>query len=677
MNTPLNPPTRTLRQKRIVPALAAMAFRRTLFTMAVALAGPGLLAATYYVSPTGNDSNSGTTQAQAFRTVAKINQLSLKPGDSVLFEGGATFSDAGLYLTYGDGGSSSSPVTIQSYGTGRATLAPASDVRAIDIQNVAGFIIRDLILVGKGLTTSTVNGVNAYCGLNGGVKLTRVELLNLDISGFRNGIYVQASSNNTFSGFKDLLIADCDVSACRRNGIEIRGDYISSTGSPGRKSHENITIRDCRITGVTGDPLQRTGHSGSGIILSAVKGGLIERCVAWNNGGLSGNYPQTGDLPGMSYGGGSCGIWTWNSEYVTIRRCLVYNQKTNNGIPDGDGFDLDGGTTHAAIEYCYSYNNDGTGYLIYTFDNAPRTSNCVLRYNVSWGDGRTHMASGFHISRGNGADSVVEDIDIHNNLVYSEGPADGGPCIGVYGSRPMRGIRVRNNVFVIKGRESFVYVDSIVGRDFVTFQANLYHAVDGNYGIGWKWGGSTTAYTFNSLIKWRVAYGSPETASNQSVGLQADPQIAALTTVTPPTTIAELLTFQGFRLGETSPAINAGLDLRKSEFGSLPMPSSDFYGHPVPHGGAYDLGPFESPYPLQAPSLAIEASAGTPAGQVQLSFTPLRSDLTYEIESSSDLKLWTNFQTADPAAIQPGQAFLIGAADISPARFFRLRIRPR
>ncbi len=676
MNTPLNPPTLALRQKRIVPAFAAAAFRQSLFFMVIAMSGSGLLAATYYVSPTGSDSNSGTAQNKAYRTVGKINQLSLKPGDSVLFEGGATFSDAGLLLTSGDGGSSSSPVTIKSYGTGRATLAPTSDVRAIDIQNVAGFIFQDLILVGNGLTTSTANGVNAYCNLNGGVKLTRIELLNLDISGFRNGIYVQASSNNTFSGFKDLLIADSDVRACRRNGIEIRGDYISATGSPGRKSHENITIRDCRITGVTGDPLQRSGHSGSGIILSGVKGGLIERCVASNNGGMSGNYPQPGDQ-GLSYGGGSCGIWTWNSEYVTIRRCLVFNQKTNNYIPDGDGFDLDGGTTHAVIEYCYSYNNDGTGYLIYTFDDAPRTSDCVLRYNVSWGDGRTHMASGFHISRGNGTYSVVEDIDIHNNLVYLNGPDRGEPCIGVYGDRPMARIGVRNNVFIIEGRKPLVYVDSIAGRDFVTFQGNLYYDVGGKYSIGWKWGGSTSAFNFSSLSSWQAAYGSPETHANNKVGKQGDPLIASLTTVTHPTTIAELLAFQGFRLGEKSPAINAGLDLTQPEFGSLPMPSSDFYGHPVPHGGAYDIGPFESPYPLQAPSLAIEPAVGTTAGQVKLSFTPLRSDLAYEIESSSDLKLWTNLQTADPAAIQLGQTFLIGPTASSPAKFFRLRVSPR
>ncbi|MGH7215334.1 MAG: beta-glucosidase, partial [Tepidisphaeraceae bacterium] len=51
-----------------------------------------LMAYMYYISPLGNDANSGTSTGSAFRSVARVNQLDLNAGDRVLFQGGQTFS---------------------------------------------------------------------------------------------------------------------------------------------------------------------------------------------------------------------------------------------------------------------------------------------------------------------------------------------------------------------------------------------------------------------------------------------------------------------------------------------------------------------------------------------------------------------------------------------------------
>ena len=49
-------------------------------------------AATYYVdSRRGNDQHQGTSKGKAFKSLAKVNALSLRPGDVVLFRKGTTY----------------------------------------------------------------------------------------------------------------------------------------------------------------------------------------------------------------------------------------------------------------------------------------------------------------------------------------------------------------------------------------------------------------------------------------------------------------------------------------------------------------------------------------------------------------------------------------------------------
>jgi hypothetical protein len=74
-------------------------------------------AATYYVSPTGNDSNSGTSQAQAWRTIARVQQVagSLQAGDQVLFQRGGRYNGQ---LTINSSGSQSNPIVVGAYGSG-------------------------------------------------------------------------------------------------------------------------------------------------------------------------------------------------------------------------------------------------------------------------------------------------------------------------------------------------------------------------------------------------------------------------------------------------------------------------------------------------------------------------------------------------------------------------------
>lgn len=78
-------------------------------------------AATYYVANAGNDSCTGTAATIAasgtcaWKTIGKVNAASLQAGDTVLFNKGDTWNEQ---LTVSGNGSSGSPITYSSYGSG-------------------------------------------------------------------------------------------------------------------------------------------------------------------------------------------------------------------------------------------------------------------------------------------------------------------------------------------------------------------------------------------------------------------------------------------------------------------------------------------------------------------------------------------------------------------------------
>jgi len=74
------------------------------------------LATTYYVAAAGNDSNSGTSAASPWQTIAKVNAATFSPGDSILFHRGDVWY--GTSLVAPSSGASGSPITFGAYGSG-------------------------------------------------------------------------------------------------------------------------------------------------------------------------------------------------------------------------------------------------------------------------------------------------------------------------------------------------------------------------------------------------------------------------------------------------------------------------------------------------------------------------------------------------------------------------------
>lgn len=82
-------------------------------------------ATNYYISPDGSDANTGTSQAQAWKTIGRMMQgiFSLQPGDQILFKRGGTYRGK---LEIPLSGNASQPITVGAYSTGNAPIISGS-----------------------------------------------------------------------------------------------------------------------------------------------------------------------------------------------------------------------------------------------------------------------------------------------------------------------------------------------------------------------------------------------------------------------------------------------------------------------------------------------------------------------------------------------------------------------
>jgi len=530
-----------------------------------------LSAASYYVSSSsGSDANAGTSSVSPWKTIGKVNAVALQSGDHVYLKGGDTFTDAGLVFLSNDLGTEANPIVIDSYGTGRATLQPPYDQHGVNVYDTGGLTVRNLNIIGPGPASSDGtprDGVSLYSDLTGGVRKSGLRFENLAISQYYDGISIGAV-DSSYSGFQNVTVTGCTVTSCLSDGITSYGYY---PGTSTKQSHKNIQILNTTVSQCYGDPTLTAATSGSGIVLSATLGGLIDSCIAHDNGG--------GDND--TSGGGPVGIWCWSCDSVVIQHCLVYNQKTTPGCVDGGGFDIDGAATNCTVQYCYSYNNQGPGYEVIEFQGAPTLNNATVRYNISWLDGRAGESS-LSVWNGNTTSATCNGVKFYNNTVVSSGSSN--PTVSLLAYSGTFSAAFYNNIFITRAGAPFVKIT--YDTTCYTFNDNLYYSADGTQ--SWIWGTST----YTSLAAWRAASGHPETRGGTSLGYYGNPLLNAPLTGYSATSISGMASMTAFVPGTGSPVINAGLNLNSPTYGNIAMGNSDFRGDPIPNS-AYDIGAYE------------------------------------------------------------------------------------
>jgi hypothetical protein len=478
-------------------------------------------------------------------------------------------TSATLLFESSDSGTASNPVTIGSYGSGKATIN-AGDASALVARNISGFSVRDLNVVGtwdglSGTGGSGGSGIVIANSLSNDAKLDYIRIDHVDASHFQwQGISIEG--DNAKAGFRDVRITNSAAHDNGDVGIRFEGQFDPASTS---YAHSDVYVGWCKAYNNGGIP-NKGSNSGTGIILGDVDGGTIERSIAWNNGGLC-NFS----------GGGPIGIWAWDSNAVVIQSNESYANKTGGNSLDGGGFDLDGGCTNSILQYNYSHDNDGAGYLMYQFTGARAFGSNIVRFNISQNDGRQGHYAGVYMGGGSG----VKNNQIYNNTIYLT-PTSDSTIAGIKLTGVGSGNTFRNNIIQTTGGVHAIDTNSAYATSSVLFQANDYYPSGSALGI--KWGSAL----YSDLSTWRAT--GQEKNGSSSTGTTANPQLVAAGSGPTIGDAAKLHTVTNDQLLATSPLINAGINAAGMTF------ARDYFGSTAPAGSGPDIGAFE----WSTPSLA-------------------------------------------------------------------------
>ncbi|HEX4748755.1 MAG TPA: RICIN domain-containing protein [Bryobacteraceae bacterium] len=490
---------------------------------------------TYYVSPSGSDSNSGTSAGQPWQTIARVNQQLFNPGDNILFQSGGTFAGA---LQPQGSGVPGSPIIISKYGSGPNPIIDGTGQEsALKLFNQEYWQIDSLEITGGERFGIFVSGDRSNTVLHY-FRLTNLAVHDMYGTPRWDSGLIMMSPMGDHLTFDDVVLDG--ITAYNTNlwyGIHVGFNiwYSYPTNPP---MSANVTIRNSQVHDVYGD----------GITVAMSSNVLIEKNVTY----------QTGLAPpGVSYTPNA--IWSWQCNNTVVQFNEGYSSHSYSY--DGGVFDIDFGSTNTTIQYNYAHNADGYCVAVLGGHNLI-TSNSIVRFNICSNNGR-HPSMGpregdIFISTFDGGS--LDGIQIYNNTGYWNPTTDGGWInarnVSLTGSLPRF---IQNNI-VFSATPTLIDVDGTIPMDH-----NLYWAPE-------------------QIPTWRyadfVATSLPafqQMSGQETNGLYADPKLNS------GTYSSTGMPTSAFTLNQASPAIGSGATW--SDMGSV-----DFFGNSLPEAGSPDIG---------------------------------------------------------------------------------------
>ncbi|MXV51276.1 hypothetical protein GS399_09875 [Pedobacter sp. HMF7647] len=386
--------------------------------------------ANYYVdNVSGNDSNNGTSATTAWKTVGKVNSVTFKPGNRILFKAGGSWT---RQLRPKGSGNSGSPIIIGRYGSGNKPKINGAGVAdgALYLLNQQYWEISDLDItnfntseaggasISQWETANTANYANMVrppqyankasakigvlvAGQDKGM-LNHIYLRNLEVHGV-NGFIDQSDENSKYNGgvcfritgtatptwFNDILVDSCFIHDVDRTGLWTESTWSTRTLTSNTNWTPSLNII------VRNNSFANTGANAMIIRVAdrpLMEHNLFDHCAIKASGNAAFNFNTDN------------AIWQYNESRFT---------KANIDDDDAGGIDADYRTKNTIIQYNYLHDND-YGMLVTGGSNS-FNDKTVVRYNIFKKDGKyAHPVSGkFMIKLSGTASNTV----FYNNVV--------------------------------------------------------------------------------------------------------------------------------------------------------------------------------------------------------------------------------------------------------------------
>lgn len=499
---------------------------------------------TYFLSPDGDDSNSGLSVKDPWKTLEKINQYLFQPGDKLLLKSGSVWYGQ---LKLRGSGEEGKPICIDSYGEGEKPILNLEDAEgaAIRLVNQSWWEIRNIEIT-SGAKPELGIGRQGIVALFEGDN-TVIEHIVIE-NCFIHDVWGQLGGRSDYTGYNSAAIYVGVVLGRRKprensfyDDILIQNNRVERVDKCGIVvfgGRYNVYVRNNSMDNLGGD----------GIFVNGPYRGIIEYNDVWRSCMRSGDPDLEG---GENFWPHTAAIWIQNTEETIMQYNEVYNTGRQALNGDGEAYDFDFGCKNCILQYNYSQNNHG--FLLIMWE----ANGNIARYNISEND-QSHLFQ----FQGN-----IEDQNLlHNNVFYVDyGTIDLDFYTGDGNKDKTKlGAYLRNNIFYATGQGRFrkVYTaGDVVGRSF-NDSVDLPASVEGE-------------------IYHRNCYYGPwlNGIPNDPEKIVADPMFVA-----PGSGGVGLSSLEGYKLKPESPCINAGAPIEVIEH--------DFYGNQITDG-AVDIGVYE------------------------------------------------------------------------------------
>ena len=193
---------------------------------------------TYYVAPTGNDTDAGTLAAP-LQTIGTALALAM-PGDVVAVRGGR-YTETGLSNRRDGGGTNATRIALAGYPGETATIVGTSGSHALSIDH--SWITVQNIEIDGGF--SSRDGIRTTNASNLIIRGCRIQNVGATVNnGAGDGIDIE--------GGADILVEDCEIFDCLAGSLAVQADSHGIVAG----NFDRVTIRRCRIYRCSGDAVQ-------------------------------------------------------------------------------------------------------------------------------------------------------------------------------------------------------------------------------------------------------------------------------------------------------------------------------------------------------------------------------------------------------------------------------------